>query len=250
MKRLTLVLVAFVLVVACGEATAKAPAKPSTPPGPVTKYRNTLPGLNASTTIDLIQNVISFAPGAASVVHTHTSPNLATVLQGQITVEMPAAARQVAAGEMVVEPINQPLQAVNSGSGDAMVVVAFVVSHGAKPTAPVAGRAAPAILNKTLYTYTLASPSLTGGYSIVQQILDFGPGSQTPRHRHGGPGVITVLQGQVALNRDGVEKTYNAGDSFTEMPDQILQAFNRGSADLILASSFVLPDGAQLTTNV
>jgi quercetin dioxygenase-like cupin family protein len=62
--------------------------------------------------------------------------------------------------------------------------------------------------------------------------------------------VITVIQGQVTLNRDGIEKTYNLGDSFTETPGQTLQAFNRGSIELIVAATYILPDGAQLTTNI
>jgi quercetin dioxygenase-like cupin family protein len=62
--------------------------------------------------------------------------------------------------------------------------------------------------------------------------------------------VITVLQGQVTLNSDGAEKTYNVGESFTETPGQTLQAFNRGSTELIVVATFLLPDGAQLTTNV
>lgn len=251
MKSLVALVMGFALAVACGAGATNPPvANSSTPPGPVTKYKNTLSGLNAGGAIDLTQSLIDFAPGAASVVHTHTTPNLATVLEGQITVKLPAADRQVTAGQMVVEPINQPLQAVNSGSGEAMVVVAFVASHGAKPTTPVAGQPAPSIPNKTLYTFTLASPSVSGGYSMVQQVLDFAPGSQTPMHRHGGPGVITVLAGQLTLSRDGVEKTYSAGESFTEMPGQTLQALNRGSSNVVVAATFLLPDGAQLTTNL
>jgi hypothetical protein len=57
-------------------------------------------------------------------------------------------------------------------------------------------------------------------------------------------------RGQFTLNRDGTEKTYNMGDSFTETPGQILQAFNRGSTQLIVAGTYLLPDGAQLTTNL
>lgn len=251
MKSFVVLLVGFALVVACGaNATSSPAANSSAAPGPATKYRNTLPGLNAGGAIDLTQSVIDFAPGAASVVHTHNSPNLATVLQGQITVKVPDADRQVTAGKMVVEPINQPLQAVNSGSGEAMVVVAFVVPHGAKPTTPVAGKPAPSILNKTVFTVTLPLPSVSGGYSIVQQVLDFAPGSQTQVHRHGGPGVITVLQGQLTLSRDGVERSYSAGESFAEVPGEKLQASNHGSSDVVVAATFLLPDGAQLTTNV
>jgi len=128
--------------------------------------------------------------------------------------------------------------------------VAFPVPHGGKPTAPVAGKPAPARPNKTLYSFTLVSPGISGGYnSLVQQVLDFAPGSQTLKHHHGGPGVVTVIQGQVALNANGVEKTYNLGDSFTETPGQTLQAFNRGSTELIVVATYLLPDGAQLTTN-
>ena len=250
MKSSVVLLVAVALIAACGGGTAGTQSTPSTPPGPVAKYRNSLPGLNSTGKTDLIQNVIDFAPGAASVVHTHSSPNLATVLQGQITVKIPAGDKQASAGEMLVEPINQPLQAVNAGSGEAMVVVAFTVPHGGKPTLPVAGRPAPASLNKTLYSFTLDSPGVSGPYSLVQQVLDFAPGSQTTKQRVGGPGVITVLQGQVVVNTDGVESTFKAGESFTEMPGQTLQVLNQGSSDLVLAATFALPDGVQLTTNI
>jgi len=251
MKRLLVLLVVPALVAACGGSSAAgALVKSSAPPGPVTKYKNTLSGLNASTQIDLIQNVIDFAPGAASVVHIHTSPNLATLLQGQITVKTPAGDRKAAVGEMLVEPINVPLQAVNIGTGEATVVVAFVVPHGGKPTSAVAGQPAPALLNKTMFSFTLSAPAVSGSYSLVQQVLDFAPGSQTPQHRHGGPGLVTVLQGQVTLSRDGLVRTFNAGDSFVETPGETLQAFNRGSTDLVLAATFLLPDGSQLTANL
>jgi quercetin dioxygenase-like cupin family protein len=249
MKRLTLLLVAATLMVACGTATAEGAAKPS-PPGPVTKYRNVLAGQTATAPIDLVQAVLYFAPGAASIVHTHTSPNLGTVLQGQVTIKMASGTKQTSAGEMLIEPLNQPVQALNLGSGDALVAVAFPVLHGAKPTASVARQPAPATPNKTLYTFTLASPSISGGYSMVQQVLDFAPGAQTLKHRHGGPGVITVLQGQITLRADGVEKNYQPGDSFSETPGQTLQAFNRGTAELIVVATYLLPDGAQLTTNL
>ena len=250
MKSLLVLVVVMAVVAGCGSGAASTVAKSSAPPGPVTKYRNTLSGLNAGAQLDLIQNVIDFAPGAASLVHVHTSPNLATVLQGQIMVTAPAGDRKAAIGEMLVEPINVPLRAVNTGSGEATVLVAFVVPHGAKPTTAVAGQAAPALLNKTMFSFTLSSPIISGAYSIVQQVLDFAPGAQTAQHRHGGPGLITVLQGQVTFSRDGLVRTFSAGDSFVEMPGQTLQASNRGSADLVLAATFLLPDGAQLTTNV
>lgn len=249
MKRVLLpvLLVAAALLGACGGSVPNVAAKP---PAPAVKYKNTLPGQTATGSIDLIQSILYFAPGAASAVHKHPTTFLATVLQGQITLKTPSGEQQSSAGDVIHEPLNQPVQAFNMGSVDAMTVVAYPVAHGGKPTVAVAGSPAPAIPNKTLYSFTLDSPSLSGPYSLVQQVLDFAPGSQTVKHRHGGPGVITVLQGQVTLNRDGTEKTYNVGDSFSETPGQTLQAFNRGSTELIVAATYLLPDGAQLTTNV
>jgi quercetin dioxygenase-like cupin family protein len=250
MKRMLCgLVVGAALMAACGGGTSSVAAKPSTPPGPLTKYRNILAGQTATAPIDLIQNILDFAPGAASVVHKHTSPNLATVLRGQVTVKTPLGDKQASAGESLVEPINQPVQALNMGSAEAMVAVAFPVPHGSKPTSPIAGQPAPATPNKTLYSFTLPT-SISGGYSVIQQVLDFAPGSQTPDYRYGGPGVITVIQGQVTLNSDGINKAYGVGDSFAETPGQTLQAFNWGSSELILVATYLLPDGAQLTTNL
>jgi quercetin dioxygenase-like cupin family protein len=244
------VVVASALVAACGGGTAATRSKPSSAVRPVTKYRNALPGLTASAPIDLIQTIFAFGPGAASVVHKHPSPNLATVLQGQITVKIPSGDKQAATGEALSEPINQPVQALNTGPADALVAGAFPVPHGTKPTAPVAGQPAPGTPSKTLYTFTLDSPSISGGYSLIQQVLDFAPGSSTAKHRHGGPGVITVIQGNVTLNTDGKDQAYTTGQSFTEIPGQTLRAFNRGSTDVIVVATYLVPDGAQLTTNL
>jgi quercetin dioxygenase-like cupin family protein len=243
-----LLLGALVLLAGCAGSSA-APKRQASVQGPLTKYRNTEAGLNASGSLDLIQNVLDFAPGAASVVHTHSTPNLATVLQGQITVKTPTGDKTGSAGGGLMEPIGQPVQAVNTGSTEAMVAVGFAVPHGGKPTSPVAGQPAPPTPNTTLYSFTLASANVSGGYSIFQQVLDFAPGSRTPAQRFGGPGVVTVLQGRLTLSADGVEKTYGMGEGYTEVPDQTLQAFNRDTAELVVVATYLLPDGAQLTTS-
>lgn len=241
---------AVALVVGCGGGMASAPPKAAAPPAPAIKYHNVLLGLAASAPIDLIQTVFDFSPGAASAVHIHPTPNLATVLQGQITVKTVAGDKVASAGEPLVEPLSTPVQATNPTSTETMVAGAFPVPHGGKATTAVAGQPAPSIPSKTLYTFTLDSPSITGGYRIVQEVLDFAPGSQTPRQRVGGPGIITVLQGQVTLSVDGGDKSYMAAESFSEAPGQTLQAFNRGGAEALVLEAFLLPDGAQLTTKV
>src|ERR1700737_3994272 len=123
--RLSVVLLAAALVAACGGATAIAAVKPSVPPGPVTKYRNMLAGQTAGAPIDLIQSILYFSPGAASVVHVHKSSNLATVLQGQVTVKMPSGDKTASAGDALVEPLNQTLQARKTAPEERMWRVAL-----------------------------------------------------------------------------------------------------------------------------
>src|SRR5947199_205833 len=100
------------------------------------------------------------------------------------------------------------------------------------------------------YRNMLPGQSSTGSIDLIQTIINFAPGSQTLKHHHGGPGVITVIQGEVTLSSDGVERTYKVGESFTELSGQTLQAFNRGTSELIVVATYLLPDGAQLSTNV
>src|SRR6266446_6442493 len=155
MKRVLLpvLLVAAALVTACGGSAAHIAAKPSALPAPVVKYKNTLPGQTATGSIDLIQSILYFAPGAASAVHKHPTTFLATVVEGQLTLKTPSGNQVSSAGDAIHEPLNQPVQGLNMGSVPATSVVAYPVAHGAKPTVPVAGAVAPAIPNKTIYSF-------------------------------------------------------------------------------------------------
>src|ERR1700730_15742446 len=117
--RLSVVLLAAALVAACGGGTAVAAGKPAVPPGPVTKYRTMLAGQTAGAPIDLIQSILYFSPGAASVVHVHKSSHLATLLQGRVTVKMPSGDKTASAGDALVGPLHPTLHAGNTGSREA-----------------------------------------------------------------------------------------------------------------------------------
>src|SRR5437867_12067571 len=90
MKSLLVLLVVFVLVAACGGGAASTLVKSAVPPGPLTKYQDTLSALNATTQVDLIQNVIDHAPRAALVAPVHRSPNIATRPHDHSHVQPPA----------------------------------------------------------------------------------------------------------------------------------------------------------------
>lgn len=98
-----------------------------------------------------------------------------------------------------------------------------------------------------------AAPSLmaelTGEFELVQLIVDFPPGTWTPAHTHGGMLLVTVLKGEQTVRDDqGNEKTYKAGESFTEMPGEYLEIGNAGQELVTVSAAALLPKGATLTT--
>ena len=90
---------------------------------------------------------------------------------------------------------------------------------------------------------------LTGEFELVQLIVDFPPGTWTPAHTHGGMLLVTVLKGeQTVRDEQGNEKTYKAGESFTETPGEYLEIGNAGQELVTVSAAALLPKGAALST--
>jgi len=82
---------------------------------------------------------------------------------------------------------------------------------------------------------------------VVQIILDFEPGAFTPPHTHGGPGFVTVLEGEMTRRINGVDETFRAGEGWIE-PGVVHQAGNLTDTKATVLFVCLLPPGAQLTT--
>jgi quercetin dioxygenase-like cupin family protein len=87
-------------------------------------------------------------------------------------------------------------------------------------------------------------------YHAHQSMLLFVPGAGAPLHYHGGPGYITVLQGELTLYEDGVQNVYQAGQSLIETTDKLYKGGNYGDEDMILMVTYLVPDGEDVTTVV
>jgi quercetin dioxygenase-like cupin family protein len=90
----------------------------------------------------------------------------------------------------------------------------------------------------------------TGAYKIYDFVVDFPPGSETPRHVHGGPVVVTVVTGQLVLERAGRERVVKAGESFLETPGDVHALSNRTAAAARISAAELIPEGAAETTVV
>ena len=82
---------------------------------------------------------------------------------------------------------------------------------------------------------------MVDAFDEVMVILDFAPGAGVPMHVHGGPTLVTVLDGAITLKDNGMEKTYKAGESWTEMPEHVHEAINNGDKTVRVVVTFLLP---------
>jgi Cupin domain/LPXTG cell wall anchor motif len=60
--------------------------------------------------------------------------------------------------------------------------------------------------------------------------------------------VVTVVAGELTFWVNGAETVYKAGESFVELPDQVAQARNAGTAPTRVMASLLIPPGAPLST--
>ena len=92
------------------------------------------------------------------------------------------------------------------------------------------------------------SQPITEPFDVVQAILDFAPGAATPYHTHPGIVMVTVVAGEITFNLEGADHVYKTGESFMELSNQVGQARNAGSVPARVMASYLLPQGAPLST--
>ncbi|HLJ58949.1 MAG TPA: cupin domain-containing protein [bacterium] len=128
-----------------------------------------------------------------------------------------------------------------------LCAVAVLVAAPAIGAAPVAqGPRSPATV--TVAAFPISATA--GDYDLYDFVVDFPPGSATPRHVHGGPVVVTVVAGQLVLQRAGSERVIKTGESFLEMPGDVHALVNRSTTSARISAAELIPKGAEETTVV
>jgi quercetin dioxygenase-like cupin family protein len=114
--------------------------------------------------------------------------------------------------------------------------------------AATAAQGPPSTHTVAVAAYPVAVAS--GAYKIYDFVVDFPPGSETPRHVHGGPVVVTVISGQLVLERGGRARVVKAGESFLETPGDVHALSNRTAVPARISAAELIPEGAAETTIV
>jgi quercetin dioxygenase-like cupin family protein len=102
----------------------------------------------------------------------------------------------------------------------ALIVLAasYGSARGAEPDQPETLAGSKDV--KVTQVYQHAIPGVSGK-SVKGVLVEYGPGGSSPSHMHAKSALIyaTVLEGAVRSKvNDGPEKTYRAGDNWTELP--------------------------------
>ena len=106
------------------------------PPAPTVLAKTSQAVSEALGEFELVQLVFDFAPGAWTAIHEHGGVELATVLDGEITVRRNQEETTYKAGEGWAEPTGNILTTGNLGSANARLSAAFLLPKGAKLTTP------------------------------------------------------------------------------------------------------------------
>lgn len=220
------------------------------PPAPVARHVYRVPGLPPSGAMEVVTFINEFQPGAQTPAHTHPGLTLVTVLEGQVTFKHPDSEKTYKVGDSFVERPGEVGVATNTAAGRTRVMASMVVPKGAAPSTPQPGAATPPVTPTLVYLYRTDAIVPTGAYEVVQQVLDFAPGAQTPVHTHPCQVVVTVIAGENTFVTPGKTTLYKTGDSFVELPGAVGQARNAGSTPMTVMATYLLPQGAPLSEPV
>jgi quercetin dioxygenase-like cupin family protein len=219
-----------------------------TPPGPTVIWVFRTPGMAPDGRFNLVQGRLHFEPGAATPWHTHPGQVVVTVLEGENTFTMGDMVHIYRAGESFIElPGPTRMEARNAGTSRMSVMATYLLPWEAPLSNPVPGQPAPALRPTTSYQFRTDVEPITAPFDVVQQELEFAPGTATPWHTHPGLVMVTVLKGELTFTYQGATTVYREGESFVEELGRLAQARNASAAPTRVMATYLLPAGAPLS---
>ena len=132
-----------------------------------------------------------------------------------------------------------------------MVALALAVAVSTVGTSPSVSAAAeaPAGLSLSFESWFEVEQPPAVPFEAVQLVVDFPVGSRVARHVHGGPGYITMLDGEMTMWIGAEAATaYPAGASFVEPFRVVAGGANLRPTQASLLVTYLIPVGSAVTT--
>ena len=248
MMRMASITVLSLLLLAANSAIAAQ----ELPPGPTTIYRSNWAGLTMAGEFEVIDLILEFPPGSVTPSHIHGGPGMATVLEGEVVFTTEGKAGQVTRpGEFYLDVAGSVHTAANQTDRPARVSYVILLPKGAAVTTvmggPSAGELPPG--PKTISRSNWPGLAMAGEFELINLILEFGSGSATPSHIHGGPGMATVLEGEMVFTTEGQPgQIIRPGQFYLDVAGSVHTAANQTASPARVSYVVALPKGAPLTT--
>jgi quercetin dioxygenase-like cupin family protein len=255
MKKLAFILTSSLLLCIASVAIANG----QTPPPPTTLSTVNFTGVTPPAQPELIQEVIDFAPGAATPIQTRGGDLFVTVLEGQVALRRGASdSYYTANGPTNVRTFRVARGEVHSilnvnGTIKARIFASTLLPAGTKLTTDQPGTPPPLVAPAVAMTSKAIPTALPSQISVLQVVWEFRPGAATAPHTHHGFFLVTVVDGELGRLRlaTGAEDIVRAGDFFIETPDISYDAIVRNSSPAPSLNVFtVLTGQVPPSTNV
>jgi quercetin dioxygenase-like cupin family protein len=201
---------------------------------------------------EAVQMVVDFPVGTRVGRHVHGGPGYITMLTGELAMTIgDAPTRAYKADESFVEPFKVVAEGANLTTESASVLVTYLLPVGAPvttvvPSGPSAQAAAlppgqlpPGAVPR--FESRMKLDSAPVGYRLGQMLRTYAPGAWTMSEMATAPRLLTVVSGEVQVLTGASQKTYQAGESWTELPGAAWLSGNVGSEPAVVAVSVVAP---------
>ncbi len=228
-------------------ALGQAPARPTT------RYQTQFEIVKAPAQFDELLVYAEAAPGSATPPHIHGGNQYVTVLEGDLTRQVFSpvpSVKQHPAGDTWSEITGEVHQVFNRGTVTARTIGTFLLPRGAPLTTIQKTGATSQQLPgpKTLAQAKLSVDQPPAQFDLMHLVLDLAPNASSPEESYGGQALSLVLEGSVTVRSNGTDKTYRAGESWSNEAGQVFTISNLTGEKASLAVSVLLPPGASLIT--
>lgn len=204
------------------------------------RYQSVFEVANPPAQFEIVQFVEEFGYGAWLPGHSHGGPGFATVLEGAVTVRAQDGEKSYEAGQTFAEPAGITTEIGNVSPQRARVMLTFLLPTGAALTT----RQHSGLPERTpvvKYQSRFEAPQVPGPLDLKQMAVDLAPGASLPLHFYDGVGLATVLEGTVTVRQGCFEQTYQAGESFIELPNVVMEVGNVTPKDASLLITSLVP---------
>jgi quercetin dioxygenase-like cupin family protein len=199
---------------------------------------------------EAVQLVVDFPAGARVARHVHGGPGYITMLDGDMTMLIGAGPpRTYGPDESFVEPFRIVAEGANLSAAPASLIVTYLIRVGEAVTtlSPGAGAAPDATLPPgqlpagavPRFESRMRLDAAPASYRVGQMLRTYAPGAWTMSEIAPALRLLTVVSGEIQVLTGASERTYKAGETWTELPGTAYLSGNQGTAAAVVAVSVV-----------